>query len=94
MTKIIQTQQVFAKKPGTKTVWLSHDKETKEVSEDTYKYYVDAAPFFRRLGGSVTQSKGYTSCGYLVTRDVTTNPDKTIKKVTEWSFEYVGGERA
>lgn len=93
MTKITQTQTKLIKKPGTKTVWIEEYTKQSEVSEEFYRNYVNAASFFRRLGGSVTQSKDHTSCGYLVVMDVTTNPQRSERTVTEWTFDYVGGER-
>jgi hypothetical protein len=94
MTKITQTQTIYTKKPGTKTVWLSESSTTAEVTEERYNHFVSAAPFFRRLGGYVAQKKGYTTAGYRVTEDVTTDPSKSLKKVTRWDFEHIGGERA
>ena len=94
MTKITQTRTLYTKKPGTKTVWVRADITTTEITEDQYNHYVTAAPYFRRLGGSVTQTKGYTTAGYRVTEDVTTDPGRVIKTVTRWDFEHIGGERA
>jgi hypothetical protein len=49
------------------------------TNEDTLKW-------FRRLGGSETAKKNYTSRGYIITRLTSTSPDKTIKVVREFNF--------
>ena len=76
----------FEKKEGTKTVWVEIESTEKEIDEQYYKNIVAAAPFFRRLGGTETQQKGYTSKGYLVTNCISTSPDK--QKRTVYSFDF------
>ena len=82
----IMTRQHQRKNPLTKTTWINTETETKELTEEQYNNFVDAAPFFRRLGGSVTQTKEYTGHGYIVTRDITTDPWKKTRSINTFKF--------
>lgn len=85
--KITLTEISYTKKPGTKTVWVETEREQREITEKQYKNIVDAAPFFRRLGGSEYLERGYTECGYRVVRMLSTSPDKEHR--TERLFNFV-----
>lgn len=74
------------KRPGTKTVFVERDRREEVVSEQEYINIVNAAPFFRRLGGSETLSRGYTKKGYLVTRILSRSPDR--EQQTERLFDF------
>lgn len=50
----------------------------------------DTLRFFRSLGGSEYAVRSYTSVGYIVTRLVSTNPSRTVRKVRR--FDIVSGE--
>ena len=43
--------------------------------------------FFRRLGGSETVQRAYTFGGYVVISLSSISPDRTIKKVRQFTFE-------
>jgi hypothetical protein len=73
-------------KPGTKTAWQEVKTETRDITEQQYTNCVEAAPFFRRLGGSEYLERGYTSRGYLVTRIISKSPDRTKKTIRIFKF--------
>ena len=68
---------------GTKTI------EEKTIDFKTYNNITDTKTlqWFRRLGGSETARKNYTSRGYLVTKLISTSPDKSIKVIREFNFD-------
>lgn len=82
MTK---TSQVL--KDGTKTVFQTVDVKTSEIDEQTFKNIVDASPFFGRLGGSETVTKGYTSHGYQVVKIVSKSPNRDEKTIRTFDFK-------
>lgn len=76
----------YRKKPGTSTVWELTESETLDMDEQAYTNCVEAAPFFRRLGGSEYLERGYTSHGYRVVKIISTSPGKTEKHIRRFSF--------
>lgn len=68
---------------GTKTV------ENKTIDFKQYNNIVDpnTLKWFRRLGGSETARRNYTNQGYLVTKLISTSPDKSIKVIREFNFD-------
>lgn len=83
LTKISQTR-----KPGTKTAWVTNQTEVREITEAQYNNTVDACPFFRRMGGSETLTREYTSWGYKVTKIISTRPDRNARSIFKFSFKY------
>lgn len=83
LTKLSQTR-----KPGTKTAWQTDHTEVREITEKQYNNTIDACPFFRRMGGSETLTREYTSWGYKVTQVVSTRPDKQARSIYKFSFKY------
>lgn len=83
LTKISQTR-----KPGTKTAWQTDQTEVREISEEQYNHIVDACPFFRRMGGSETLTREYTSWGYKVTQIISTRPDREARSIFRFTFKY------
>ena len=73
-------------KEGCKTAYNLIETEEKEYDYTQYKNYVDAAPFFRRLGGSETLSRAYTCAGYLVNHITSKSPDRTKKNICKFYF--------
>jgi hypothetical protein len=67
---------------GAKTI------ETKEIDMRQYNNITndDTLKWFRRLGGSETATRNYTSRGYNVTKLISTSPDKSIKVIREFNF--------
>lgn len=55
------------------------DKHRKITENDTLRW-------FRRLGGSEYAERSYTPVGYIVTRLVSTNPDRTVRVVRKFKI--------
>ena len=73
-------------KAGTKNAWREISTEAQDIPEEHYRNSVDAAPFFRRLGGSEYLERSYTGRGYLVTRIISKSPDRTKKTIRTFKF--------
>jgi len=73
-------------KEGTKTVFVTTKETTQDFDEEYYNNIVSSAPFFRRLGGSETLGRCYTSQGYRVYKVTSKSPCKTMKTIREFNF--------
>jgi len=82
----IMTKDKQVIKPGTKTVWITTTTKTKEITREQYNNIVNSAPWFRRLGGSETLQRCYTSYGYIPYRIISTAPDRSIRTVRQFEF--------
>ena len=80
------TKTKYELKEYTKTVWIEVDSTTQDLTEDLYNNTIEAAPFFRRLGGTETLTRSYTCNGYVVTRLISKSPCKAKKSVYEFNF--------
>ena len=80
------TETRYALKPGTKGAWQQTEQEIQDCDEQMHRRIVDAAPFFRRLGGSEHLDYGYFSQGYLCYRIISKSPDRQTKVVREFDF--------
>lgn len=49
----------------------------------------DTLAWFRRIGGSEYAVRSYTPVGYIVTRLISTNPDRTVRKVRRFRITDV-----
>jgi len=76
----------YEKKEGTKGVYNLVKTEEREMEREHYQNYVEAAPFFRRLGGSEYLARAYTCAGYLVNRNVSKSPDLNKKQIAKFYF--------
>jgi hypothetical protein len=87
-TKILGTITTtkYELKAGTKTVYIAYKERTEDFNEEYYNNVVNSAPFFRRLGGSETLTRCYTSQGYKVYRLVSKSPCKTMKTIREFNW--------
>lgn len=67
---------------GVKTI------ETKTIDKTQYDNITntETLKWFRRLGGSETATKSYTSRGYNVVKLISKSPDKSIKVIREFNF--------
>lgn len=74
------------KKPGTKTVWIDVSSSTETSDIETVERIRSSASFFRRLGGSVSQTFCYSSYGYVLYKDVSTSPDRENRTVREFIY--------
>ena len=82
-----ETKTEYELKPGTKTAWQVVDVETEEMTEQQHRNCVEAAPFFRRLGGSEHLDYSYFSKGYLCYRIISKSPDRQTKVIREFKFD-------
>lgn len=90
-TIITLTETKLIKNPNTKTTYIVESKEVSEVTSRQHSLATcdDTVKWFRRLGGSETVERSYTSAGYLVTKLISTSPDKQNKTVREYSFKTI-----
>lgn len=86
MIVIKHRTEIYSRTESGKS-WRATPDEVKSVclrgklAVDHWDRFVDAAPFFRRLGGSETLYRSYTTIGYRVTRVVSISSDRTIRQV-------------
>jgi len=87
-TRIELTEVRLEKNPSTKTTFDVVSQSNRVITEQNYKNIVsnDTVKWFRRLGGSETITRGYTHAGYLVTRLVSTSPNRQSKTIREFNF--------
>lgn len=91
MIKITLNEKRFSKNPNTKTTYFLTEEKTREITEREYQNIAssDTLKFFRRLGGSESAIYGYTCNGYKITKLTSTSPDKSIKVIRKFNFEYL-----
>ena len=89
MLQITLTTQHYTKNPNTKTTYILDATEVREISKEQYKNIADSAPFFRRLGGSVTQQRSYTCDDYNVVKDTAISPDRQSKTIRLIEFKWI-----
>ena len=77
------------KKEGTKTVFVTVSTKTQEVTREQHRNATEegTVKYFRRLGGSETIERGYTSQGYNVVKITSTSPDKERRTIREYDFD-------
>jgi hypothetical protein len=77
-TKFELTTVHYKKKEGTRTAWIELDRSTELIPEKNYINCTapETINFFRRLGGIETITRGYTPAGYMITRILSTSPDR------------------
>ena len=90
-TIITLTETRLIKNPNTKTTYIVESREVKEVTERQHNLCTnnDTVKWFRRIGGKETVQRSYTNAGYLVTKLISTSPDKQTKIVREYEFKTV-----
>jgi hypothetical protein len=86
MLTIILITEHYKKNPNTKKTYILDDKYTYEITKEQYNNIINSASFFRKLGGTVTQQRGYTCNGYNVTKDTATSPDRNSKTIRKFNF--------
>lgn len=88
MYKIFLTETRQAKNPNTKTTYITESVKTEEITEEQYNNYINSISFFRRLGGTETAQRSYTSAGYKVTQLNSKSPDRQTKVLREFRFVW------
>jgi hypothetical protein len=86
MKKIVMTRTDFEKDGKG---WQQTEQEVKEIDLETYNNIVskETLQYFRRLGGTETATKNYTSMGYNVVKLSSISPDKTMKTIREFEIK-------
>lgn len=67
--------------------WVETDSKTEAFTGEYYANGIDAAPFFRSLGGSERITCGYTRLAYLPTEVSSISPDRQKKTVRHFAFD-------
>lgn len=90
-TKIEYTLETYNRTESGKS-WKSKPESTETGVYDRKQYENctgdDTLRFFRRLGGSETVVRSYTSQGYIPVKVTSCDPSRTIKKVR--TFKIIG----
>lgn len=93
MKKLLITMKEIRKekKEGTKTVYNTIEKITKNITQKQYENIIsnDTKNFFKSLGGTERSYKNYTCKGYITTKIISTSPDKKHKTERLFNFELV-----
>lgn len=85
---ITHTRKTYEKTDSGKS-WKSKPTEEKQktVTPEFYTNFVTSIPFFNNLGTCRAQHS-YTSAGYLPTVITSISPDRQVKHVDSFRFEY------
>jgi hypothetical protein len=68
--------------------WTPTTTETSVVEWEEWRRVVEAGPFFRRLGATDRSYRSWTLRGHIVTRVVSTSPDRSLRTVWELSIKH------
>ena len=79
-------KEYYERKEGTKNAYMLVKTKEDAFEREHYQNYVEAAPFFRRLGGSEYLERSYTCAGYLVTKIISKSPDRNEKRIARFYF--------
>ena len=81
------TRIEYSLKKGTKTVYIETDRETYQIPEHHYNHIINSMGFYRRLGGTETATRCYTSRGFKVVKLISKSPDRGTKIVRTFNFD-------
>lgn len=86
---ITLTTTKLEKNPNTKTTYIEVSNTVEDIDFEQYDNITnkETLAWFRRLGGSETATKVYTSQGYKTVKLVSTSPDKQYKTIREFEFK-------
>ena len=85
--RILLTTTEQELKPNCTTAYQTRKETTKIITKDWRWHFVDSCSFFRRLGGTETITRSYTSKGYLPVRLTSKSPDRKYRTIR--TFEYL-----
>lgn len=90
-TIITLTETRLSKNPNTKTTYIVDSVEVSEVTSHQHSLVTcdDTVKWFRRLGGTETVERSYTSAGFLVTKLTSTSPDRKTKVIRQYHFKTI-----
>ena len=83
--KITMTQETYEKLGRKNFPRKATETETQEISARQLACYLSSISFFNdRI------EKNYTTAGYIATKLTSTSPDKEIKIIRKFRYEYIG----
>lgn len=90
MQKLIVTIKTerFNLKTGTKGAFALESTTTEQGTMTNVDNIVGSLSFFRRLGGSEYLVKSYTCAGFVPVVLTSKNPERTVKVVRSFTYEY------
>ena len=83
--KITMTQETYKKLGRKNFPRKATETETQEISARQLACYLSSISFFNDR-----VEKNYTPAGYITTKLTSTSPDKEIKIVRKFKYEYIG----
>lgn len=91
MQQITLNEKRYSKKVGFKNAYQLTEDKTEIVTSKQHGLCTseDTCKWFRRLGGSETVTRSYTCAGYLVTKLISTSPNKDIRVIREFNFKWI-----
>lgn len=83
------TKTSLIKNPNTKTTYIIEGEKTEQITKQHYENITSkqTQKWFRRLGGSETARRSYTSRGYLITKLTSVSPNKQNKSIYTFKFK-------
>lgn len=89
MQTITLKETRLAKNPNTKTTYTVESETVETITEKQHRLITceDTLKWFRRLGGSESEKRSYTCAGYVVTKLISTSPDRQTKVVRQFKFK-------
>lgn len=89
LIELTKTEQT--KNPNTKTTYNTNNVIKELIDEKQYNNITsnDTLKWFRRLGGTETVQRCYTSAGYKVYKLTSTSPNRQQKNIREFEYRYL-----
>jgi len=88
-TKLNFTEKEYSRTDSGKSWRAQPDEVTEKIVDRNFHSNMtseDTCKFFRRLGGSESVERSYTSQGYIVTQLISMDPGRTVRKVRTFSI--------
>ena len=83
--KITMTQEIYKKLGRKYFPRKATETETRDINARQLACYLSSISFFKdRI------EKNYTAAGYIVTKLTSISPDKEIKIIRKFKYEYIG----
>ena len=83
--KITMTQETYKKLERKNFPRKATETETRDINARQLACYLSSISFFKdRI------EKNYTPVGYITTKLTSTSPDKKIKIIRKFKYEYIG----
>lgn len=66
--------------------YILDEIEKRQMTKKQYEQHLEARSFMESVGGTERYYRSHTNKGYLVTKVISTNPDRTEKHRTHFIF--------